>query len=90
MKTYTIKRTFRALHKVLILQAVMTNTAIDYNCRRHNNMQPLTNSNVQIMYQEFKKFPLPVNKVLKNGPLPRKRPRQKCIGSGRYRFLQFL
>jgi len=25
-------------------------------------------------------------KVLKNGPLPRKRPRQKGIGSGRYRF----
>ncbi|KEH30480.1 hypothetical protein MTR_4g072855 [Medicago truncatula] len=37
----TIKRTFRAIHKVLILQAVMTNTAIDFNFRRHNNMQPL-------------------------------------------------
>jgi hypothetical protein len=31
-----------------------------------------------------------LSKVLKNGPLPRKRPRQKGKGSGRYRFLPFL
>lgn len=29
------------------------------------------------------------NKVLKNGLLPRKRPRQKVNDSGRYRFLPF-
>lgn len=27
-----------------------------------------------------------LGKILKNGPLSRKRPRQKGIGSGRYRF----
>jgi hypothetical protein len=44
-ENHTIKRTFRAIHKVLVQQAVRTKKAINFDCRRHYNMQPISNLN---------------------------------------------